>query len=236
MKHAEIREVCLEANRAIVDAGLVLLTWGNASVADREAGVLAIKPTGVDYEKMRSQDIVIVEMTTGRVVDSNMKPSVDTPIHQALYEGLPEIGSVIHSHSHYALLCAQALREIPCLGTTHADFFLGAIPVAHVLSDEEIDTGYERSTGLSIVKALKDRELNSLEMPGALAAYHGPFAWGRDATAAVQHAVVLEEVARIAVDMGLLQGADLSGIPRNMLMKHQMRKHGPKAYYGQSQG
>ena len=234
MKHAEIREACLEANRAIVDAGLVLLTWGNASVLNREAGVLAIKPTGVDYDTMRPQDMVIVEMESGRVVDSAMKPSVDTPIHLALYEGFPEIGAVIHTHSHYALLCAQAVREIPCLGSTHADFFFGVIPIAPALSDEEIDSGYERNTGLSIVKALRDRELKPLEMPGALAAYHGPFAWGKDAAGADQHAIVLEEVARIAVDMGLLRGTDLSGIPRNMLMKHHLRKHGPNAYYGQS--
>jgi L-ribulose-5-phosphate 4-epimerase len=233
MKFAEIRETCLEANRAIVEAGLVLLTWGNVSVADREQGVAAIKPTGVDYETMSPQDMVVVELGTGKRVDGDLKPSVDTLIHMSLYEGFPGVGAVVHTHSHYAVACAQSMQEIPVLGTTHADFFHGPIPVTAVPTDEEIAEGYEILTGKSIIRTLEEKGIDPLETPGALAAYHGPFSWGKDAKHAVQNAIVIEEVARLAVDMGLLQGAKLPGLPRNMLEKHHSRKHGPNAYYGQ---
>lgn len=233
MKYAEIREACLEANHAIVEAGLVLLTWGNVSVADREEGVAAIKPTGVDYGTLSPKDMVVVELGTGNTVDGDLKPSVDTLIHMALYRGLPGIAAVVHTHSHYAVACAQSLREIPVLGTTHADFFHGPIPVAEPPTDEELAEGYETLTGKAIVRTVEAKGSDPLGTPGALAAYHGPFAWGKDAKHAVQNAIVIEEVARLAVDMGLLRGAELPGLPKNMLEKHHSRKHGPDAYYGQ---
>ncbi len=233
MKYTDIKESCLAANHAIVEAGLVLLTWGNVSVVDRNAGVFAIKPSGVDYATLSPRDIVVLDIATGETVDGTLRPSTDTPTHRYLYQHFESIGSVIHTHSHFAVACAQAARSIPCLGTTHADFFLGTIPVTEPLSKAEIEDDYEVATGRSIVKAFSDNAIDPATVPGVLAVYHGPFAWGKDADAAVHSAIVLEEVARLAVDMGLLKDGALQGLPEHMLRKHYERKYGPNAYYGQ---
>lgn len=224
------RAVC-DANFALVRNGLVVLTWGNASAIDRENSLVVIKPSGVSYDDMRARDMVVVNLD-GEVVDGKLKPSVDLPIHLALYRAFPSIGGIAHTHSHYATCWAQACRPIPCLGTTHADYFRGEIPVTACLTANEIAGDYERAIGESIVDVFRDRD--PLECPGVLVANHAPFAWGKTVKQAAENALVLEEVARMAFHTRLL-APECPAVCPELVDKHFLRKHGDSAYYGQSQ-
>lgn len=230
--HAELREHVYEANREIVRAGLVVLTFGNASAADRAAGVMAIKPSGVPYDMLRPDAMVVVDLETGEVRDGEHRPSSDTPTHLVLYRSFEGVGGIVHTHSPFATAWAQACREIPCLGTTHADHFSGAVPVTRPLTRAEIEGEYERLTGDVIVETLARLELDPLAVPAALVASHGPFAWGADAAQAVENAVALEAVAAAAYRTELLRPG-VESIGDDLLRRHFSRKHGPGAYYGQ---
>lgn len=224
-----LREEVLEANLELVRRGLVLYTFGNASGIDRKQGLVAIKPSGVPYESMKPEDMVITDLD-GKIVEGNLRPSSDLDTHLELYRGFPSIGGVVHTHSTHATAWAQARREIPCFGTTHADYFRGSVPVTAPLTKEEVDTGYERNTGFAILRrfALMD----PLEIPAVLVAGHAPFTWGKTPGMAAYNAVVLEEVARSSMmTLSLNPGAlALPGFHRDL---HWLRKHGPKATYGQ---
>ena len=229
----DLRERVLEANREIVRAGLVVLTFGNASAADRAAGVMAIKPSGVPYGELRPEAVTVVDLESGAVVDGDYRPSSDTPTHLVLYRSFEAIGGVVHTHSAFATAWAQAGREIPCLGTTHADHFHGSVPVTRALTPEEIQGDYEERTGDVIVETLGRLGLEPLEMPATLVASHGPFTWGGDVEQAVENAVALEAVAAMASRTMLLQPG-IEPIGNELLERHFQRKHGPSAYYGQS--
>ena len=225
----DLRKQTLEANLALVRHGLVVMTWGNASAIDRARGVVAIKPSGVPYEEMSWQDIVVVDLD-GRIVEGKRRPSSDLPTHLSLYVAWPAIGGVVHTHSAHATMFAQACQPIPCLGTTHADHFHGAVPVTRVLAEREVVDDYEANTGEAIIERFA--ELDPLHVPAVLVGTHGPFTWGRNAMEAVHNAVALEQVALMA--LGTLQiSADAKPIPAHILSRHFSRKHGPKAYYGQ---
>jgi len=226
----ELKQAVWQANLDLVAHGLVVLTWGNASGLDRERGVMVIKPSGVSYDDMRPEDMVAVDVASGDVVEGDLRPSSDTRTHLALYRAWPAIGGVIHTHSIYATMFAQACRPIPCFGTTHADQFHGDVPVARTLTPEEVDQDYEASTGDVIVERFA--ELDPIAVPAVLTSNHGPFAWGRDVASAVTNAVALEAVAKMAVG-ALLINPGLGPIPQHILDKHYLRKHGPEAYYGQ---
>jgi L-ribulose-5-phosphate 4-epimerase len=228
----ELRERVVAANRALVDADLVVLTFGNASAADRDAGVMAIKPSGVAYEALRPDDVPVVDLESGEVLSGTRRPSSDAPTHVALYRAFTGIGGVAHTHSPFATAWAQAQRELPCLGTTHADHFHGPVPVTRKLSAAEIGGDYEERTGAVIVETFAERGLEPLEMPAALVASHGPFTWGVDVERAVENAVALEAVAASAY-RSLMLTAGLESIPAELLEKHFSRKHGTAAYYGQ---
>ena len=220
----------LEANLDLVKHGLVILTWGNVSAIDRRSGRVVIKPSGVAYDAMKAEDMVVTDLD-GRVVEGALRPSSDLPTHVALYRAWPDIGGVVHTHSCHATMFAQACREIPCLGTTHADHFHGPVPVTRMLTEAEVTGDYEANTGAVIIERF--RELTQAHVPAVLAANHGPFAWGASAREAVHNAVALEAVARMA--LGTLQLNPGSGpIPPYVLEKHFGRKHGPNAYYGQA--
>jgi L-ribulose-5-phosphate 4-epimerase len=224
-----LREEVLAANLELVRRGLVLYTFGNASGIDRARGLVAIKPSGVPYDRMTPDDIVIVNLK-GETVEGELRPSSDLATHLILYNAFPEIGGVVHTHSHHATVWSQAGREIPCLGTTHADYFYGPVPVTHVLHASEIDDAYEANTGHAIVKRF--RQIDPLTMPAVLVAGHAPFTWGRLPADAAHHAVVLEEVAQTAFQTLMLNPA-AEPIARALLDKHFFRKHGQSAYYGQ---
>lgn len=229
MTLGELREEVLRANLALDRHGLVTLTWGNASGIDRDAGLVAIKPSGVSYEAMAAGDIVIVDLD-GNIVEGERRPSTDTPTHLALYRAYERIGGVVHTHSTWATAWAQAQREIPLLGTTHADLAPGPIPLTRRLTAEEVAADYEGATGELLLEVIGDAD--PLQVPCALVRGHAPFCWGRDPASAVEHAVTLEQVARIALLTTLLDpaAAPLDEAVRN---KHYQRKHGPTAYYGQ---
>ena len=230
--HSELRERVLEANRALVDAGLVTLTLGNASAADRSAGVIAIKPSGVPYDELGPESMVVVDLASGEVLDGAFRPSSDTPTHLVLYQRFPAVGGVAHTHSPSATAWAQAGRDIPCFGTTHADHFHGSVPVTRDLTAEEISGDYETRTGEVIVETIEGLELNPLAIPAVLVRSHGPFAWGTDVANAVANATALEAVASIALSSVALV-PELPPIARELLERHFSRKHGPGAYYGQ---
>jgi len=225
-----LREEVLEANLELSRRGLALYTFGNASGIDRERGLFAIKPSGVPYEHMRPSDLPIVDMD-GKVVEGDMKPSSDLATHLLLYRSFSEIGGVVHTHSRLATAWAQARRAIPCFGTTHADYFRGEIPVTRDLTDDEIRSEYEARTGDAIVEAFDGRD--PLEMPAVLVAGHAPFCWGRDASEAAHLAVILEEVATLAL-ASLSINASAVPISSALVDKHFLRKHGAAASYGQS--
>lgn len=224
-----LKEEVLEANLEIVRRGLVLYTFGNASGIDREQGLIAIKPSGVPYDAMKASDFVVVDLA-GKIIEGTLRPSSDVDTHLALYRAFPEIGGVVHTHSRAATVWAQAGREIPCLGTTHADYFYGSIPVAGPLSEDEIRGEYELNTGHAIIRRFEG--INPLWMPAVLVAGHAPFTWGKDAASAAFHAVVLEEVAELAWRTFTLD-ASAKALQNELLDKHFLRKHGPNAYYGQ---
>ena len=226
----ELKERVLEANLLLPKHGLVTFTWGNVSEIDRASGLVAIKPSGVEYERMKAEDIVIMDLD-GKVVEGKLRPSSDAPTHIELYKAFPEVGGIVHTHSEWATSWAQTGLAIPCYGTTHADYFYGSIPCARALTDEEINGEYEKNTGLVIIETFRD--LDPVAVPGVLCKNHGPFAWGKDAHEAVHNAVVLEEVAKMAVHTrDILPDADEA--PQALKDKHYFRKHGKDAYYGQN--
>lgn len=228
----ELRERVLAANLEIVRAGLVVLTFGNASAADRTAGAMAIKPSGVPYEELGPEAIPVLDIASGTVLAGEQRPSSDAPTHLALYRAFDGVGGIVHTHSPFATAWAQARRELPCLGTTHADHFRGTIPVTRLLTPEEIASGYEEQTGAVIVETFAELGLDPLALPAALVASHGPFVWGADASDAVENAVALEAVAASAYRTLLLR-PEIGSIQDELLRKHFDRKHGPGAYYGQ---
>lgn len=225
----ELKRLVYEANMELPARGLITYTWGNVSGIDREKSLFVIKPSGVDYENLHPEDMVVMDLN-GNKVEGELKPSSDTPTHLELYKAFAEIGGVVHTHSPWAASWAQAGRSIPCYGTTHADYFYGEIPCARSLTPEEIETGYETNTGKVIIEAFTEK--NPSYVPGVLCANHGPFTWGKDAKEAVHNAVVLEEVAKMACRTEMLRPG-VQEAPQVIRDKHFMRKHGPNAYYGQ---
>ncbi len=228
MLEALKKTVC-EANLMLKEHHLVIFTWGNVSAIDRETGLVVIKPSGVEYDGMKPSDMVVVDIEGNRI-EGAYKPSSDTPTHLELYRAFPKVGGVVHAHSRWATVFAQAGRDIPALGTTHADYFYGAIPCTREMTQQEITGAYEKETGNVIVETFQGQ--NPLAVPGVLVHTHGPFAWGTDAGNAVHNAVVLEEVAFMAYHSMQLNG-ELSSMPQVLLDKHYLRKHGANAYYGQ---
>jgi len=226
----KLREEVLCANLDLPKHGLVTFTWGNVSGIDRDSGLMVIKPSGVSYETMRVTDMVVLNLQ-GEIVDGALRPSSDTPTHLVLYRECPAIGGIVHTHSTHATAWAQAGRPIPAFGTTHADYFYGEIPCSRPLTKAEIDEAYEANTGKVIVDTLAGR--NPLQVPGMLVCEHAPFAWGKSPDEAVHNAVVLEEVARMALYTEMLNPAR-PPIASHLLDKHYLRKHGANAYYGQA--
>lgn len=227
-----LKQQVLEANLQLPKHHLVTLTWGNVSAIDRENGVFVIKPSGVDYQVMTIDDMVVVSLATGEVVDGQKKPSSDTPTHRLLYQAFPTIGSIVHTHSRHATIWAQAGQPIPAIGTTHADYFYGAIPCTRKMTDTEINGDYEWETGKVIVETFEKQSLDATQMPGVLVHSHGPFAWGKNAKDALHNAIVLEEVAYMGIFCRQLAPL-LAEMQPTLLDKHFLRKHGVKAYYGQ---
>ena len=232
MAYEQLKTRVCEANLALVEAGLVVLTWGNASGVDRNAGVMAIKPSGVPYKQLGPRDIVVLSLETGEVVDGSARPSSDTPTHLHLYRAFSGIGGIVHTHSLYGTSFAQAGREIPCLGTTHADNFYGDIPVTRAMNAEEIGNDYELNTGRVIEECFTSRGLSATDIPGVLVASHAPFAWGTTPEKAVENAIVLEFAAQMAWNSYGLNPST-AAISKVLLDKHFLRKHGRQAYYGQ---
>lgn len=226
----EIKEKVLAANLELPQKGLVLYTWGNVSEIDRQKGLVCIKPSGVPYEGMKAEDMVIVDLE-GNVVEGNLKPSSDTATHLSLYKAFPEIGGIVHTHSTYATIFAQAGKDIPALGTTHADYFFGALPCTRSLTREEIEGDYEAETGKVIAEEFRKRHENPLDIPAVLVKNHGPFTFGKDGKEAVYHSVVLEQVAKMAYHTLMLNPK--VNMSAAILEKHYGRKHGKNAYYGQ---
>lgn len=225
-----LKETVCEANLELSRRGVVLYTWGNVSGIDRARGLVVIKPSGVPYQGMQPSDMVVVDLE-GRIVEGTLRPSSDTPTHMELYKAFPEIGGVVHTHSTHAVVFAQAGMEIPPLGTTHADYFYGAVPVSRSLTRDEVQEAYEKNTGRVIVETVKETEREPLAVPGVLVRNHGPFTWGKDPAEAVYHSVVLEEIAEMA--WKTLQINPAAALTPYILEKHYQRKHGPQAYYGQ---
>ena len=225
----QLKGEVFRANLDLVRYGLVTLTWGNVSGIDREGGRIVIKPSGVEYESMTVDDMVVVDVQ-GNVIDGHLRPSSDTPTHLELYKAFPGIGGIVHTHSTYATMFAQACREIPCLGTTHADHFNGPVPVTRFLTAGQVRQGYERETGKLIIERFAG--LNPADTPAVLVAGHAPFVWGRNAAHAVRNSLILERVAQMAIGSFQLR-PDLTAIPSYIQEKHYQRKHGPRAYYGQ---
>jgi L-ribulose-5-phosphate 4-epimerase len=221
------KEVC-QANLSLVEHNLVISTFGNASAIDRETGFMVIKPSGISYKDMKPHDMVVTDLSCN-VVEGDLLPSTDAPTHAALYKSFTAIGGIVHTHSAHATAWAQTGRPIPCLGTTHADYFYGSIPVTRKLTPEEIAYDYEYNTGLVIAECFSS--IDSLQIPAALVVSHGPFTWGEDVSQAVHNAVILEEIARVAALT--LSIASAGSIDRELLDKHFLRKHGDGAYYGQ---
>ena len=228
----ELKKRVYEANMLLPQYGLVTFTWGNVSEIDRESGIFAIKPSGVDYDKLTPDDMVLVDLN-GNKVEGRYNPSSDTATHVELYKAYKEIGGVVHTHSSYATSWAQAGRSIPCYGTTHADYFYGEIPCLRCLNAEEIEEAYEKNTGLLIVSEFKRLGKDPVAVPAVLCKNHGPFAWGKDAHEAVHNAVVLEEVAKMAYRAETIE-ARIQPAPQELQDKHYYRKHGANAYYGQT--
>ncbi len=228
----ELKEQVCNANLELAARGVVIYTWGNVSGIDREHGAVVIKPSGVDYDGMKPEDMVVVDLETGDVLEGDLKPSADTPTHLELYRAFPNIGGITHTHSTNAVAFAQAGMAIPALGTTHADYFYGDIPCTRELTEEEVKEAYEENTGKVIIEHIQNAGYDPMDIPGILVKNHGPFTWGKDAADSVYHAVVMEEVASMALRT-LLLNPD-AGIQHYVLEKHYMRKHGPNAYYGQT--
>jgi L-ribulose-5-phosphate 4-epimerase len=229
MSYKDLKHAAWEANMELHRRGLVLYTWGNVSQLDREQGVFAIKPSGVPYERLSADDMVVVDLENA-IVEGKLKPSSDTRTHTHLYRHFDSIGGITHTHSTYATAWAQAQQSIPCFGTTHADYAYGAIPCTAVMSNEQITRDYEEETGVQITDAFAER--NPVETPMVIVAGHAPFSWGKDAAESVYHAVVLEEIARMAYLTKMIDGA-IGPLKQEIVDKHYQRKHGKDAYYGQ---
>ncbi|MDO4175593.1 MAG: L-ribulose-5-phosphate 4-epimerase [Eubacteriales bacterium] len=229
----KLKQEVYEANMELPKRGLVTYTWGNVSGIDRESGLFVIKPSGVEYEELKPEDLVVMDLD-GNQIEGELNPSSDTKTHLELYKAFPEIGGIVHTHSLYAVAWAQSRRDIPCYGTTHADYFYGDIPCARNLTQEEIDEDYERNTGKVIVETFRTRGINPMYVPAVICSNHGPFTWGKDAAQAVYHAVVLEEVSRMVM-LTEQNNPHVGPAPQSIQDKHFMRKHGPNAYYGQKQ-
>lgn len=230
--YEELKQRVFDANLLLPKYSLITFTWGNVSEIDRNLGVIAIKPSGVSYETMRVDDIVVVRLN-GEIVEGNLNPSSDLQTHLELYKNWSDIGGIVHTHSTYATTWAQAGRDIPALGTTHGDYFYGDIPCTREMTNEEVQHDYELHTGTVIVEEFEQRGIVPSQIPGVIARNHGPFTWGKDALDAVHNAVVLEECSKMALHT--LQLSELSDchIPQRLLDKHYLRKHGSGAYYGQ---
>lgn len=229
MRLKELRQEVLEANLELVRRSLVVFTFGNASGFDRASGIAIIKPSGVPYDQLRPEDLVAIDLE-GKVVEGNLRPSSDLPTHIALYRAFDGVNGVVHTHSRYATAWAQANREIPCFGTTHADYFYGPVPVTRPMSPEEIQSEYEWNTGQVIIERF--RKLDPLQIPAVLVSGHAPFCWGPSASAAAHTAEIVEEVAHMAFLTITING-ESKGISQALHNKHFLRKHGPDAYYGQ---
>lgn len=225
----QLKKEVWEANMLLPKYGLVSFTWGNVSGIDRESGLVVIKPSGVEYDVMKPEDMVVVNLD-GKVVEGDLNPSSDTPTHVEFYKAFPNIGGVTHTHSSYATSFAQAGRGIPALGTTHGDYFYGEIPCTRKMTPEEIAGEYEKNTGLVIIEAFKDKDPDAI--PAVLVHSHGPFTWGKNAVDSVHHAVILEECAKMAIRAYALN-PELQPMQQELLDRHYLRKHGANAYYGQ---
>jgi L-ribulose-5-phosphate 4-epimerase len=225
----KLKQDVLDANLLLPKMGMVVFTWGNVSAIDREKGIIAIKPSGVDYDQLKLEDIVLVDLE-GHVVEGHYKPSSDTSTHLELYKAFPDIVGVVHTHSKWATIFSQAKRPIPAYGTTHADYYYGEIPCTRLLTESEIEGDYELNTGHVIVETFKN--LNPNYVKGVLVASHGPFAWGKSALEAVHQAVVMEEVAMMAWHVQMMN-PEITPMQQTLLDKHFLRKHGKNAYYGQ---
>lgn len=226
----KLKKEVYEANMLLPRYGLITFTWGNVSGIDREAGLVVIKPSGVEYDEMKPEDMVVVDLS-GKVVEGDLRPSSDTPTHIEFYKAFPKIGGVTHTHSTFATSFAQAGKPIPALGTTHGDYFYGAVPCTRKMTPEEIATEYEKNTGLVIIETFKD--IDPMEIPCVLVHSHGPFTWGKDAVDSVHHSVILEECAKMAMYSKIINGGDVETMQQELLDKHYLRKHGANAYYGQ---
>lgn len=227
-----LKQQVYEANMELPRRGLVTYTWGNVSGIDRAGGFVVIKPSGVAYEELTSDKMVVVDLQTGTIVEGSLNPSSDTKTHLELYKAFPALGGIVHTHSPFAVAWAQAGQDIPCYGTTHADYFYGPIPCARHLTAAELEEDYEENTGKVIVETFQNRNIDPVAVPAVICHSHGPFTWGRDAAQAVYHAVVLEEVAKMALFTRQIDPA-AAPAPQSMQDKHYLRKHGPNAYYGQ---
>lgn len=225
----QLKKEVYEANMLLPKYGLVTFTWGNVSGIDRESGLFVIKPSGVDYDKLTPDDMVVMNLN-GERAEGRLNPSSDTATHLELYKAFPEIGGIVHTHSSWATSWAQSGRSIPCYGTTHADYFYGEIPCLRCLTKEEIDEAYEKNTGLLMVNEFKKRDVKAV--PACLCKSHGPFAWGKNANEAVHNAVVLEECAKMAARTEMINSS-VQPAPQELQDKHYYRKHGANAYYGQ---
>lgn len=228
-----LKEQVCEANLELNRRGIVIYTFGNVSGIDREADRMVIKPSGIDYAIMQPEDMVVVDLKTGKTVEGKWRPSSDTKTHLEIYRAFPEIGGITHTHSINAVAFAQAGIDIPALGTTHADYFYGPIPCTRNLTREEVEEAYELNTGKVIVECIKGRCINPIAVPGIVVKNHGPFSWGKDADTAVYHAVIMEAVAEMALKTLMLNPQ--ASMQQYVLDKHYTRKHGPNAYYGQKQ-
>ena len=228
----ELKRIVCKANLELPKYGLVTFTWGNVSGVDREKGLMVIKPSGVEYDNMTPEDMVVVSLATGEKVEGKWKPSSDTATHVALYNAFPNIGGIVHTHSRWATSWAQAGRGIPAYGTTHGDYFYGEIPCTRKMTPTEIAGEYEKETGKVIIETFKTRNFDPAQVPSVLVASHGPFTWGKDAMNAVHNAVVLEELSFMAYHCLQLDPA-ISPMQQELLDKHYLRKHGKNAYYGQ---
>ena len=227
----QLKQQVYEANLQLPQYKLVTFTWGNVSAVDREAGLMVIKPSGVTYDVMKAEDMVVIDLTTGQKVEGAYKPSSDTPTHLALYRAFADIGGIVHTHSRWATIFSQAGKSIPPLGTTHADYFYGEIPCTRKMSEAEITGSYEEETGNVIIERFAT--LDPIAVPSVLVHSHGPFSWGKDAQEAVHNAVVLEEVAMMAWHTMMLNNQKQDDMQKVLLDKHFLRKHGKDAYYGQ---
>ncbi len=226
-----LKQAVYEANMELPRRGLVTYTWGNVSGIDRETGLVVIKPSGVDYDDLTPDKLVVLDLE-GNIVEGDLNPSSDTKTHLELYKAYPKLGGIVHTHSPYAVGWAQAGKDIPAYGTTHADYFYGPVPCARHLTPDEVEEDYERNTGKIIIETFNGRGIDPVHVPGVICHSHGPFTWGKDAKQAVYHAVVLEEVAKMAL-FTVQVSPTCEPAPQHILDKHFMRKHGPNAYYGQ---